>query len=79
MFPCLNMAYKASATGGGMPCVMNAANEAAVKMFMQEKIKFTDIPRIIEHALSTAPNVKPQTIEEYIALDAETKQRVIAG
>lgn len=77
MFPCLDMAYKASAAGGGMPCVMNAANEAAVKMFMEEKIKFTDIPRIIEHALATAPSVKPQTIEEYIALDAETKQRVM--
>ena len=77
MFPCLDMAYKASAAGGGMPCVMNAANEAAVKMFMEEKIKFTDIPRIIERALATAPGVKPQTIEEYIALDAETKQRVM--
>ena len=76
MFPCLDMAYKASSQGGGMPCVMNAANEAAVKMFMQEKIKFTDIPRIIEHALATAPNVKPQTIEEYIALDAETKRKI---
>ena len=76
MFPCLDMAYRASAAGGGMPCVMNAANEAAVKMFMEEKIKFTDIPRIIEHALATAPNVKPQTIEEYIALDAETKNSI---
>ena len=76
MFPCLDMAYKASSKGGGMPCVMNAANEAAVKMFMQEKIKFTDIPRIIEHALATAPNMKPQTIEEYIALDAETKRTI---
>ena len=77
MFPCLDMAYKASAAGGGMPCVMNAANEAAVKMFMEEKIKFTDIPRIIEHALATAPSVKPQTIEEYIALDAETKRSIL--
>ena len=76
VFPCLDIAYKASAAGGGMPCVMNAANEVAVKMFMQEKIKFTDIPRIIEHALAIAPGVKPQTIEEYIALDAETRARV---
>lgn len=75
VFTCLDMAYKASAAGGGMPCVMNAANEVAVKMFMQEKIKFTDIPRIIEHALATAPNVKPKSIEEYIALDAETRQK----
>jgi 1-deoxy-D-xylulose-5-phosphate reductoisomerase len=77
IFPCLEMAYKASAAGSGMPCVMNAANEVAVKMFMQEKIKFTDIPRIIEHALSTAPSVKPKSIEEYVALDAETRRRVV--
>ena len=59
-----------------MPCVMNAANEVTVKMFMQEKIKFTDIQRINEHALSTAPNVRSKTIEEYISLDAETRARV---
>lgn len=78
MFPCLDMAYMASSQGGGMPCVMNAANEVAVKMFMQEKIKFTDIPKIIEHSLATAPSVKPKTIEEYIALDAETRERLLA-
>ena len=77
MFPCLDMASKASATGGGMPCVMNAANEAAVKLFMEEKIKFTDIPRIIENALAKAPSVKPKSIEEYIALDAETKRTIL--
>jgi 1-deoxy-D-xylulose-5-phosphate reductoisomerase len=77
MFPCLDMAYKASAAGGGMPCVMNAANEAAVKLFMQEKIKFTDIPRIIENALAKAPGVKPKSIEEYVALDAETKRTIL--
>ena len=76
VFPCLDMAYKASAQGGGMPCVMNAANEVAVKRFMQEQIKFTDIPRIIENALATAPSVKPTTIEEYVALDAETRARL---
>lgn len=76
VFPCLGMAYKASAAGGGMPCVMNAANEVAVKRFMQEQIKFTDIPRIIENALATAPSVKPTTIEEYVALDAETRARL---
>ena len=78
MFPCLDMAYKASAAGGGMPCVMNAANEIAVKLFMQEKIKFTDIPKIIEKALATAPSVHPKTIEEYVALDAETREKLLA-
>ena len=78
VFPCLDMAYRASAAGGGMPCVMNAANEIAVKLFMQEKIKFTDIPRIIENALATAPSVKPKSIEEYVALDAETRKKLLA-
>jgi len=76
VFPCLDMAYKASAAGGGIPCVMNAANEAAVRMFMEEKITFTDIPRILERALSTAPSVKISTIDDYIALDNETKQKI---
>ena len=76
VFPCLAMAYKASAAGGGMPCVMNAANEVAVKQFMEGKIRFVDIPHIIEQALATAPTVKPKTIEDYIALDAETRKRI---
>ncbi len=77
VFPCLNMAYKASAAGGGMPCVMNAANEAAVRMFMDGKIKFTDIPRIIETALSSAPAAKPKSIDDYLALDQETKCKIL--
>lgn len=76
VFPCLGMAYQASAAGGGMPCVMNAANEVGVKRFMEGKIRFVDIPRLIEQALATVPTVKPQTIEDYIALDAETRQRI---
>ena len=55
---------------------MNAANEKAVRLFMDGKIKFTDIPRIIEQALASAPSVKPNSIEDYIALDEETKSRV---
>lgn len=77
VFPCLGMAYKASAAGGGMPCVMNAANEAAVRMFMDGKIKFTDIPRIIETALSSAPAAKPKSIDDYLALDQETKCKIL--
>ena len=62
-----------------MPCVMNAANEVAVKMFMQEKIKFTDIPRIIENALANAPAIHPHTIEDYITLDSETREKLTSA
>lgn len=61
-FPCLRLAYEALKTGGTMPSAMNAANEAAVSLFLEEKIRFTDIPRIIEkvmykHIVNTKPGL----------------------
>lgn len=50
-FPCLALAYSAAGKGGTMPAVMNAANEAAVKKFLAEEIKFTDISRLIAAAM----------------------------
>jgi len=68
-FPCLSLAYQASKEGGNKPCVMNAANEVAVAKFLQGAIKFTDIPKIIEKALTDTPFSKPKTVEEYLAMD----------
>jgi len=68
-FPCLSLAYQASREGGNKPCVMNAANEVAVAKFLQGTIKFTDIPKIIEKALTDTPFSKPKTVEEYLAMD----------
>lgn len=51
-FACLALAYRAGRTGGSMPAVMNAANEEAVGMFLSGKIKFLDIPRIIEFVMN---------------------------
>ncbi|MDR2940931.1 MAG: 1-deoxy-D-xylulose-5-phosphate reductoisomerase [Clostridiales bacterium] len=56
-FPCLGFAYSALEAGGGAPCVLNMANETAVSLFMGQKIKFTDIPLLIEKAMG-AYNVK---------------------
>ncbi len=50
-FPCLKMSYDALKIGGTAPVVLNAANEAAVDMFLNGRIRFTDIPRIIENVL----------------------------
>jgi 1-deoxy-D-xylulose-5-phosphate reductoisomerase len=47
-FPCLALALEAARTGGGMPAVLNAADEAAVEAFIAGRIRFTDIPRVIE-------------------------------
>ena len=79
LFPCLDIAYCASRQGGNMPCVMNAANEVAVQWFLQEKIRYVDIPRVIEQALSTADFCKPESVDEYLAVDKETKERLFVS
>ena len=68
-FPCLALAYHASRAGGNKPCVLNAANEVAVTQFLNGNIKFTDIPKVIEKALSDIPFSIPKTIEEYLEVD----------
>ena len=78
LFPCLDIAYRASAQGGNMPCVMNAANEVAVQWFLQEKIRYVEIPRVIEEALAKADFCKPASVDEYLEVDRETKARLMA-
>ena len=60
----MNLAYKAGKYSGTMPAVLNAANEIAVEMFLQEQISFLDIPKFIEKAcdkhlqdISNSPNL----------------------
>jgi 1-deoxy-D-xylulose-5-phosphate reductoisomerase len=50
-FPCLNLAYRALGSGGTMPAVLNAANEVAVDAFLERRLGFSDIPRIVELAM----------------------------
>jgi len=52
-FPCLQYAYDALKAGGTMPTVLNSANEAAVELFLNGKISFLDIPRLINAAVSS--------------------------
>ena len=72
-FPLLGMAYTAARTGGTAPCVMNAANEIAVAAFLQDKIKFTDIYKIIENTMEKAPHIKHPTYEDYVASNANAR------
>lgn len=50
-FPCLKLAYQAMNAGGAAPCVLNAANEVAVAAFLDKRIKFTDIAKVVAHCL----------------------------
>jgi 1-deoxy-D-xylulose-5-phosphate reductoisomerase len=52
-FPCLDLAYQALQQGGTAPAILNAANEIAVEAFLEQRISFTDIPLMIEHALQS--------------------------
>ncbi len=63
-FECLKLAYDVLQTGGTAPCILNAANEIAVELFLKKKIKFTEIPETIKKALDSFQVVNSPTIEE---------------
>jgi 1-deoxy-D-xylulose-5-phosphate reductoisomerase len=68
-FPCLRLAYEASAAGSTMPAVLNAANEVAVRAFLDRLIGFPQIPQIIESVM-TAHN-RPATLTLEAVLEAD--------
>ncbi|CDF57943.1 1-deoxy-D-xylulose-5-phosphate reductoisomerase [Thermobrachium celere] len=72
-FECLELAYKAGKTGGTMPAVCNIANEEAVELFLNNKIKFLDIPKVIKEAMNKF-DVKYDFDLDYI-FDLEEKVR----
>ena len=77
-FPLLGTAYAAARKGGTAPCVMNAANEIAVASFLQDKIRFTDIYKIIEQTMAQAPHVDHPTYDDYVASNDDARARATA-
>ncbi|MDR0351398.1 MAG: 1-deoxy-D-xylulose-5-phosphate reductoisomerase [Puniceicoccales bacterium] len=73
-FPCLALAKASLEAGGIMPTVFNAANDVAVDLFLDGKIKFTQIPTIIEQRMHETENFEPESVDEIFALDAEVKK-----
>ncbi len=61
-FPCLRLATEAISTGGTAMAVLNAANEVAVDAFLNQRIRFTDIPVIIERVLANTSIIEPETL-----------------
>lgn len=76
-YPCLRYAYEAGKRGGSLPCVLNAANEAAVQAFLEGRIKFTDIPRIIQKALDEHLPIDNPELDQILFIDAKTKQDIL--
>jgi 1-deoxy-D-xylulose-5-phosphate reductoisomerase len=73
-FPCLRLARAAMKAAGDAPLILNTANEVAVERFLQGRIRFTDIPGLIDAALSSATGNTPQTLEEIEEIDDTVRQ-----
>jgi len=58
-----------------MPCIMNAANEVAVQLFLEKKIGFTDIPKLIENVMHSCSFISKPTISDYLESDREARAR----
>ncbi len=68
-FPCISLAYQAMHVGGTAPAVLNASDEIAVEAFLDRRISFPDIPKIVENALAAHENTAADSIESIIEAD----------
>jgi 1-deoxy-D-xylulose-5-phosphate reductoisomerase len=81
-FPCLALARQAGIAGGTAPAVLNAANEVAVAAFLQGRIGFMDVPRVVRDALDRVPPGDGATLDSVLDADArarDTARRSIEG
>jgi len=72
-YPCLRLAREAMEAGGVATGIFNAANEIAVDAFVEERIKFVEIAKIVEKTLETINNREPATIEEVLEYDSQAR------
>ncbi|MBQ7265965.1 MAG: 1-deoxy-D-xylulose-5-phosphate reductoisomerase [Firmicutes bacterium] len=73
-FKCLSLAYRAIEEGGTMPACMNAANESAVSAFLDGKIKFLQIPEIIENTMKAHKAIENYTLEDVLKTDEKARE-----
>lgn len=75
-FPCLELAYRVGKEGGTLPVVLNGANEEAVGLFLQNKISFVQISRLIEQTLLSYSNDMNVNIQKILEVDAWSRMKV---
>lgn len=73
-FPLLKLGYEVGKLGHSYPTVFNAANEATVELFLNEKIKWSDIEKLISHAITNHKIIINPSLEEILDLDREVKK-----
>ena len=75
VFKNLSLAYQAMNEGGSMPCVLNAANEVAVDMFLQNSIGFLEMPDVIEETMNSVDFISHPTLDDYMLLDRSAREK----
>lgn len=76
-FKCLKLAFRAIEMGHSAQVVLNAANEVAVKKFLDKEITYTEIPRMIEKALDNHKVIPLTSVEEILALDKKVRDELM--
>jgi 1-deoxy-D-xylulose-5-phosphate reductoisomerase len=72
-FPCIGLAYAAMRAGGTAPAVLNAANEVAVESFLDGRLAYTAIARVIEETMSEVPARPADNLDEVLHADAQAR------
>jgi 1-deoxy-D-xylulose-5-phosphate reductoisomerase len=72
-FPCIALAYRALREGGTLAAAMNAANEEAVSAFLDERMRLTDIPRVIETVMDAHANAAIRNLDDVLASDKSAR------
>lgn len=75
-FRCLGLALECAQKGGTSTAILNGANEVAVELFLEEKISFLDIARLVEGALERVASKPADTLEDVLEADREARQAV---
>lgn len=73
-FPCLRLAFAAQSVGGAAPAVLNAANEVAVAAFLDRRLGYTGIPKVIEAVLEKVAGHPVHDLDSVLSVDAEARR-----
>ena len=78
-FACLGLALKAARMGGNAGAILNGANEAAVGLFLEGRIRFTDIARLVSKAMEQVSHAKTTSLEDVLQADAQAREVVYSA
>jgi 1-deoxy-D-xylulose-5-phosphate reductoisomerase len=76
VFPALDLARQAGDLGGLLPAVLNAANEVAVQAFLEDRIPFGEISRLVRRAMNRQTNLARPTLDDILRADSEAREFV---